>query len=408
MKKYVIIIFLLQGFCVYAQNDTKVSLDQLQTPSSPAFNLLGIDPENIERPKNPTDFSLSLNNATQDFTTIPKSYAIEFAPYWTFDGRNSTFKDYISNKMGSNILQSLTISAGTTTKTSEIDSSEFYQIGFAVKFSIFRGNVTDDFKSWNDSATYYLGENAADHSRIYDRLKDADPLYNTLKALLIKAIKDSLPSDELNTMLNKRVEELGDQATKIQKDSSKYNFKRINELAGQTDFKRTGWKLDAAIGTVMDYPENTFQTCYVTKVGGWLTGGYESEKSINGLGVLRVMDNIYQKYVNDSAEIVNDIRIASWDWGVRVYKDITSKLTLSFEHITRVPISNNKKLDDNYISHPKVSSRDVFSINYKVGKNQNVSFTYGKDFDNIKIKEGNLVAALSFALGFGSSRAFGQ
>lgn len=68
---------------VLGQTDYKLSdFNSIRTPNAPAFSVLGIQPTSIERPNTPADLSISLDNATEGFTSFPKNYSIEFAPYW--------------------------------------------------------------------------------------------------------------------------------------------------------------------------------------------------------------------------------------------------------------------------------------------------------------------------------------
>src|SRR5687767_199710 len=147
MQSKILILFLMfVSFKVAGQSDTTVTLNQLQVPSTPALNMLGIAPNNIERPKNPTDFALALGNATSGFTSFPKDYAIELAPHWVFNKQKGTYSDFIKHKnIGTNILQTATLSAATTTAKFNFDSTEFRQIAFALKFSLFRGHVGREF-----------------------------------------------------------------------------------------------------------------------------------------------------------------------------------------------------------------------------------------------------------------------
>ncbi|MBS1592774.1 MAG: hypothetical protein JST90_00510 [Bacteroidetes bacterium] len=60
--------------------DLSTNIDMLAAPQSPAFTLLGISPSAIDRPSTPTDFMVSLQNATKNYTIIPNSYSAEFTP----------------------------------------------------------------------------------------------------------------------------------------------------------------------------------------------------------------------------------------------------------------------------------------------------------------------------------------
>jgi len=415
-------------YTVKGQTDSSISLNQLQVPSTPAFTILGVSPNDIERPKNPTDFAVSLSNASQNFTVIPKSYAAEVAPFWILGGKSARYKDFEEDKPGKNILQTAVFSIGTTTSHSEVDSSEFYQIGMALKFSIFRGSLTDEFKHWNDSLHQYLGAYAMTTNRLYDYLISNDKAYNALRDS-INVLGDLIRANPNNSALNSQLASLTNRMTDRSaalyqqandpgtKDSTinqikadaKTSLDILTHLVAQTDFKRIGWKWDFALGMVLDYPDQTFENAYLSKLAAWTTFGYESEKGWSVLGLVRGTGDFFHQKLNDNNVLVNDINIGEIDYGLRIYDDVTPKLTLSVEAIWRKPIYSKSKLSDNNISAPQATNRYVFTASYKVGKNQNLAFTYGKNFDNSFIKKspGDMIAALSLIMGFGSTRPFG-
>ncbi len=410
MKKFLTSLPLLIFYwaTAFAQKDS-VTLDQLQVPTSPAFNVLGISPNSIERPKNPTDFALALGNATSGFTTIPKDYAIEIAPYWVFGKKQATFKDFKANLPGKNILQTGTFSIATTSAKSLVDSSEFRKMGLAIKFSIFRGHMGSQFEKWNDTVTYFLNRvSEISGQTLADTLMKDPELIKLRAALAIAATNDE--KKRLQKLISDREEALIQICQKATDSLPGYmqHIKELTRLASITDFRRYGFKMDYAFGTAMDYPDSNFQNSVISKFSTWLTLGFEKENTLNWLGVIRYNQNINKFFRNDSNKIVRDINFGELDYGLRFYADVTSKLTLSFEILQRRKFFNEEKLTKNNVHLNKKTDRYVFSANYKVGKNQNLSFSYGKDFDDKITKQGNLVAALNFLIGFGSARPFGN
>lgn len=405
MKKLLLIPALLSCIAASAQSDTTTSIDQLQVPSSPAFNMLGISPDNIERPQNPTDFALSLGNATSGFTTIPKDYAVEFAPFWVFAKKQATYKDFISNNPGKNILQTATVSAATSTGLSPVDSSEFRKMAVALKFSIFRGHVSDDFKKWNDSVSIYLHTASETLVSTAFEIRQNDSLMKVYLSALQSATS-ATERKRWEDSMTARGNVLDQMANSKTNQQIATEIAILKDLASRTDFKRYGFKLDVAVGTAFDYPDSTFQNCYVSKLSGWITAGWEYPEA-NFLMVARYSENFNHLLRNNDGVLVKDINVGSLDFGGRLYKDFTSKFTISCEYIKRVAIFNATTLDKYNVAHPTTTDRYTLSLNYKVGKNKNLSFVYGKDFDNVYTKQGNLVAALNFLVGLGSVRPFG-
>lgn len=394
---------------VYAQTDTTIQLDQLQVPASPALTLLGVSANAIERPKNPTDFAFTLANATNGFTGLPKNFALEVAPFWLFAKRKPSLQSFLCNKPKLNIPQTLVVSVGTNTARSAFDSSEYTQLAYGINFSVFRGTVGKEYKNWSDSLSLLLKKENQTLETWYDLYENNDPVYKKLKATL-----DSLTEAgnaayaSIEDSLNKRIEQLHKQAEKeYQYDLIKRSddLVRIKRLASTTDFRRYGFKMDIAAGLVMDYPFNNFQQAYLSKAGLWFTMGVEDKPNeLNFLALFRFTGQFDYAIKNAAGARVSDLHHGSFDIGFRVYKDFNDKFTLSYELIRRLVVYDKADFINKNVIPPDHSSRSAFSMNYKIGKNQNLSFAFGKDFLQPFLQQNNLITSLSFLSGLGSLR----
>ena len=66
------------SFVVHGQLDTStITLDVLHAPVSPASVLLGVAESEIQRPTGLTSFMVSLRQGTNDFSQLPKNYALD-------------------------------------------------------------------------------------------------------------------------------------------------------------------------------------------------------------------------------------------------------------------------------------------------------------------------------------------
>src|ERR1043165_4185912 len=95
---YVCTFFLACGYSglLTAQvNDS--SLNILKAPTSPAANMLGISPSDVQRPTDPSAFMLSIQDASHDFSALPKSYAVDIAPAWLFGGHKITYEQFVDS-----------------------------------------------------------------------------------------------------------------------------------------------------------------------------------------------------------------------------------------------------------------------------------------------------------------------
>ena len=69
------------------------AIGDLKTPASPAFALIAVTPESVERPTTPKSVALAIYNAFGN-RSLPEGFALEFAPYWLFPHPELTFDDY--------------------------------------------------------------------------------------------------------------------------------------------------------------------------------------------------------------------------------------------------------------------------------------------------------------------------
>jgi hypothetical protein len=88
-----LIILLLSGFIALkatAQNDvdtvlrevTGIKLDLLKTPTNPSFQLMNSSATEIIEPGMTPEFFTSIQNASNNFTSLPNNLAIAFTPFW--------------------------------------------------------------------------------------------------------------------------------------------------------------------------------------------------------------------------------------------------------------------------------------------------------------------------------------
>jgi hypothetical protein len=87
-------------------NSNSITLDDLQTPTSPGFTLLENAPSSIDRPTNPQGFGLSLLGFFQG-----TGGAMEFTPFWLFDHPKLSAEKMYKDKFP--IFRNLSVSAAT-------------------------------------------------------------------------------------------------------------------------------------------------------------------------------------------------------------------------------------------------------------------------------------------------------
>ncbi len=384
MKNISVLFLFLLPACLHAQDE--LSLDLLKAPGSPGFILLDKEPSSIERPTNPTDFMVSLRNATDDFSTLPKNYAVELAPFWLFGGKNISFSDMMdsSGNMCNAMKQTLSLSVAINTAGNELISKT--QLGIGIKFSIIRGPVSEEFLKANGKRMEVLRNIEKDFHE-EEGYKKIQSKYRALR-------KDTTLNQEA-VSIDEDIETNNYQEARMEGLQKKYE-KELENLS-KTKLTRSGWGLDVAGGFVTDFPNQVFEEGVIPKYGAWLTLSYACDKNISFLLLARELFQKDESYADKN----DNIRIADLnhtDGGIRMIID-KSRFSFSLEGLFRFTGGG-----DDLKSENKNAWKLMFNAGYDLGNNKIITFNLGRDFDGTVSKDGNIIAALNLVLGFGSSR----
>ena len=378
MKK-AISLLLCVSVCasLYAQNtvskeDSTYQLDVLQAPSSPVANMLGVAPNEVQKPTDPTALMTSAQTAAKNFSGFPSSYAVDIAPAWMFSGAKIKYSDFASNKFKDNVWQNFVLSVGYNNAIDTL--GQHTDIGIGAKISFFRGHI----KPKTDT----ILRQAANILSTIQKVVFA----GQLKIRETQAFKDA-SEDIQNKMLHA--------ADSIAKASVKQKCDSLKKIAQALDFERYGWKLDLAMGTVVDFPNQIFDKGNVSRGGVWLTGGYQSLGGFSALGIIRYQYNPQQIYA-DTSGLLKQKDVSTLDFGARViYKQDGSKFSFGSEFIYR------SVLDFSII---KPTYRAVLNVDYKLKANTILTMSLGRDFDGVINKDGNVIAAMNLILGLGNGK----
>ena len=391
---------------------TDLTLDYLKVPTSAAFTLMGLAPTLIDEPKVPGDFLVSLNHATDDFTTIPRSYALEFSPAWVFDSENIDFSRLVSNKLGDNIKQSLVLSLGINQvddMTGVPGNMNNTQVGFGVKASIIRGRVKSTFKEIDDMYKTLSAVNDSFYVNT-SRWLETDPEYASLTEQ-IDSLRHKLQEDntlavqtapQLDSLARKAEarsnELLQDESSFQQQVTSRFSkqLTQLKEQGNSLKFDRQGFKLDFAAGFVSDFTGASFDSTRVSRIGAWLTGGWtfsgaNSPNASSILGVARLIGNPNQLYRSGNSLLTDDNLF--FDFGGRLIFHNGKKLSISGELIGRYPINNDLL---------STTTRYTFNFEYQASNSIVLTFNLGKDFNGTVTESGNLLTAIHLFSYFGN------
>lgn len=412
MRNILCLFSLFLTTTLFSQVDTTINLDLLRAPVSPASNLLGISPSDIDKPSDVSAFMLNLQSATSSFTSIPKNYSVDIAPYWLFvkPGKRQDYTtEGFKKSFGKGVFkQTFVISAAIrnpdTSETSFNSKSNYSALGF--KFSIVRGEydqktietldaiqVLQSIKLRHLDAvlTGYMANN--DEAVIALRQDLRELIREGLNSgKTLDAIRGSEEFLKVQSELNKKLSDFKELEKREVQDELD---QKIQKLAADFQTARIGWTWDIAAGISAEFLNRRFDSSKVYNAGIWTTFGYTSSSFGSLLGIVRYLHNPDQIFAKNNT--VNDVAdISTLDAGIRyIFSKPQSRFNLSMEAIYRSVLSKNT-IDPSW--------RLVLNADYSIWKNQKLTFSFGRNFDGVISNGGNLIAGLSFLTGFGNKR----
>ncbi|KXH82850.1 hypothetical protein AU378_10415 [Chryseobacterium kwangjuense] len=389
-------MFLLLSHFYSGQEEKGIDLDVLRAQASPAANLLGIANSDIEKPTDLKSIMVSLREGTSNFSSLPTSFAIDLAPF-KLGGKYQDLRTdtNFSTTFKQTFITSLAFKG--ITEDEELNIEEKSRLGFGIKFSIKRGEFGDEtIKALNKihEVHEFLEKERIITDENNKKLAELD---NTNKNLLKRQriLEDAGKQDtEEYKNLEKEIKEIealiihylktrdnSDEEAKIQE---------ITKIAQGIKLERYGYFLDMSMGTVLDFRNNKFNNTQITKVGAWLTGGYNSKKNSTLIFMVRYLYNPETPLANPELKKEN---LHTLDMGSRlVFKLFEEKFLMSGECIYR-SILNKSDFESSW--------KYVLNFEYEVAKNQRLTFSFGRNFEGEYEKKGNLIVALNLLVGLG-------
>jgi len=272
-----------------AQDPAIPSVNDLRPSTAPAFTVLGTAPTEVERPTTPASFGASFANQTDNLSTLPTDYAVEFTPYWWFGHPRLTWQDDVRRSVWQSLARTAAFSLGTADLSTGADPWTGVAVG--LRTSILSGELS-----------------AA--SRVAMRLleKELAALATGLAdAPAVRAVADL--QNEL--LLKLRPLEMADALTPAQtverdrllaelaavekrKDAAlrEAHAALARDLVGDLELVREGWLWEIAGGTVWAFPDDLFDRGRNRGWTGWTTFGYDVPGSgFALLAIARYLDN---------------------------------------------------------------------------------------------------------------------
>jgi hypothetical protein len=345
-------ISLLCGFAfaasVLAQDAKETKIDDVKTPPSPAFVLLGVAPSDVEKPTTPRALATSILSAVQDSGSgVPKNFALDVAPYWLVSHPALTREEYIQPSVFQSLRQTLSVSIATAEQNAD-----------AAK-NIVGGTVGGA----GVRAAILLGK----PSKIEQQIEDAIGALAT-NAIPDKPVKhgEAPPPIITDADIGKLVDALRD-----------------SEHEGR-------WFIEGAVASSTLFLDDRSGKSTHQKSGIWITPSYRMQRSKFDAQTLKLTKQPMVDFVsvfrwlNDHTSSMSVTR--AMDIGGRLIWD-TGTYSFSAEHLLRR-------------SSKKNTHRTAAVGEFKVSDNMYITATLGKDFKD-ESSNGGLISILGvhFAAG---------
>jgi hypothetical protein len=411
MKKIIvgfIILSFIFHFNAMAQGDT-LNVESLKLNSAPAYVILGVEPDNIQRPSSPSQFIGGVQNAVVNGQLKP-NFAFEFSPYYLKKpkGKDSIrFRavEYLlpQKSLFKNIARTTSISIAT----SQSDTVVFGNLepgtglGIGLRCVLVEGKPHSDkvklLQVWNQ---VYLKEiilndliaaaESIDSIKMLEsliseiatnwktKIEDSLSQYNLLSQEFVNTFIDDITSDLLQEISFNNSASLATISNYLNgrfefyKSSEKEILSRINQE--KFPFAKTGFMLEFAFGESVVFQNNQWKDITQTKAAIWLTPSYRWEAKTNDKDNFTLIDllGVLRYTFNNKKDIVD---ISNYfDAGVKT-QILHNRIGFSLEAVYRYATEKPQDVKKNY------TYRLVTSFDYKVSDLITFKFSFGTNFN---------------------------
>lgn len=101
------------------KSDEGCQVDDLKTPTVPAFAIIGISPSDVETPRSPKALALALYNAYNG-GAVAQDVALDVAPYWLFAHPMLTYEQYVNAPALAQLAQNASVSIATAPSPDDV------------------------------------------------------------------------------------------------------------------------------------------------------------------------------------------------------------------------------------------------------------------------------------------------
>jgi hypothetical protein len=447
--------------CIKVYSQDNYTLEKLKAPSMPSAAIIGLQVNEVNRPKslNELETAVFSNFLNQNQSIIiPDNFALEVNPFMLSGRKNFDYHNYLNDNAADNIWQNLSLSVASTNKYILKDSASSNAMGFSVRTIIFNGKprpkvlssfyladlknaYIQDIKSFMPGEIEDCFTLSKSISYIADTLCpcviqkfNADEINNLItnqklnneqcyritaqqdtiiKSIFIELSKDtsftnSFLSENNNNKALRKFQNAFDSLLK-QKEAMPALEKLIKNLQN-VKTERYGLRMEVDLAFSLNFPTNNFNYSFVPGYGFWTNISYQPEgiEGFSFIGLVRYIINS-EDFIKQYQPLNNNFVPGNFvDIGTRLVYDY-NKFSVGIEYTYRFNKSKATVVINGNQSEQTVNNdtrKYLINMNYNITDNINLSYNFGKDFDNITpLKRGDLISGLSINFGFGSINA---
>jgi hypothetical protein len=423
------ILILVLPFLTYGLNAQELSgeLIELKPPGNPAMTLMGAQTTEISRPKslNQLETTLASSYSGGGLAGIPNDFGLEVMPYWLKPRPEKVFDRTALSKNECAPLENLSISLGSVNKENS-DSTTRTQIGFGVRTLIFSGIVSDadlerfdrlngaavaTISSANDLYAVIRGskmDTASTYQQAYNSVaqeykdlaaidtslaNNQEHVLKILKAMFLNEVGESgmdkeIPKGEAKALKTKFKDMVH---ASVNADS----FQQAVDSVSEARVRKSGFMMEVAAATYLDFPTGEIEFSVVPKVGGWLTLSYRMpEWDLDVVGLARYIRDFELEENTQNFDVGMSLSFTPGKLNV------TGELIQRFQNATVIRTLEEDGVDFE-MDDTRQDYRLAFNASYTINDSMVISYSLGKRFDFSDGFEDNLLSMLGLNFGFG-------
>ncbi len=363
-------MLLIAALTLHAQTDTlelrveNIQIELLQTPTNPAFLVMGTSPTEIAAPGSAPAFYTSIQNVSNDFSAFPNNYGFSISPFWwSKRAKELSFEEDFKEENTLTFWKTTTLSAAIVSGVGSNPDLWRYAIGFKSTLLRGRANPThkkeflDELRAYHE--TYYgdINDFLSSHNP-HERLRDdIQTLRENVRQIDQQLATGSITQEMAQIQKQEIIQELGEKNNRLdslrtalslefnQKQQYIQSTKAIDEKLNMLQ-KREGLKWDIGGGMALNSTNNQIDQTQLYRLGVWsnaggaILGDASQNVQLSGFGLVRFLyfNELIYLHQETASTIPN---LGTFDLGGKLQLEAYEKFSFGMEWIYRTALSND-------------------------------------------------------------------